>query len=214
MTSSCHIHSLAKHILGCKYSSQNVFNAINFYPHKKTIPLLNLASAPRVYSEPDGQSRVLQLPLEPIGNKVSNAVCSTQHLINSPENSLLVIQCYHNKKMLWLCILARMFIYTSFYIVISFCVSKNVIAQSITMCVHFIHVVLKLYDLNRLRNISLTPKTNTNQLNKMALYRQWTWFQQANSDRVVNTPSQWEATLHGNVVSHWLGACTKWSPNQ
>ena len=27
----------------------------------------------------------------------------------------------------------------------------------------------------------------------------------------VNVPSQWEATLHCNVVSHWLGAFTKWS---
>ena len=24
----------------------------------------------------------------------------------------------------------------------------------------------------------------------------------------VHTPSQWETTLHCNVVSHWLGACT------
>ena len=28
---------------------------------------------------------------------------------------------------------------------------------------------------------------------------------------IVNAPSQWETTLHCNVVSHWLGACTKWS---
>ena len=27
----------------------------------------------------------------------------------------------------------------------------------------------------------------------------------------VYAPSQWETTLHCNVVSHWLGAYTKWS---
>ena len=27
----------------------------------------------------------------------------------------------------------------------------------------------------------------------------------------VYVPSYWETTLHCNVVSHWLGACTKWS---
>ena len=27
----------------------------------------------------------------------------------------------------------------------------------------------------------------------------------------VNVPSQWEMTLHCNVVSHWLGAYTTWS---
>ena len=30
-------------------------------------------------------------------------------------------------------------------------------------------------------------------------------------DRFVHEPSHWEATLQCNVVSHWLGACTKWS---
>ena len=31
------------------------------------------------------------------------------------------------------------------------------------------------------------------------------------SDHFVYVPSQWETTLQCNVVSHWLGACTKWS---
>ena len=30
----------------------------------------------------------------------------------------------------------------------------------------------------------------------------------------VHAPSQWETTLHRNVVSHWLGACTKLSLQQ
>ena len=30
-------------------------------------------------------------------------------------------------------------------------------------------------------------------------------------DHFVYTPSQWETTLHCNVVSHWLRAFTKWS---
>ena len=30
-------------------------------------------------------------------------------------------------------------------------------------------------------------------------------------DHFVNAPSQWETTLHCNVVSHWLGAFIKWS---
>ena len=30
-------------------------------------------------------------------------------------------------------------------------------------------------------------------------------------NRFVNAPSQWEMTLQCNVVSHWLGAFTKWS---
>ena len=30
-------------------------------------------------------------------------------------------------------------------------------------------------------------------------------------DHFVYAPSQWETTLHCNVVSHWLGAYTKWS---
>ena len=29
-------------------------------------------------------------------------------------------------------------------------------------------------------------------------------------DHFVYVPSQWETTLHCNVVSHWLGAYTKW----
>ena len=29
-------------------------------------------------------------------------------------------------------------------------------------------------------------------------------------DHFVYAPSQWETMLHCNVVSHWLGACTKW----
>ena len=30
-------------------------------------------------------------------------------------------------------------------------------------------------------------------------------------DNFVNAPSQWDMTLYCNVVSHWLGAYTKWS---
>ena len=30
-------------------------------------------------------------------------------------------------------------------------------------------------------------------------------------DQFVYAPSQWETTLYCNVVSHWLGAYTKWS---
>ena len=30
-------------------------------------------------------------------------------------------------------------------------------------------------------------------------------------DHFVNAPSQWETTLHCNIISHWLGAYTKWS---
>ena len=30
-------------------------------------------------------------------------------------------------------------------------------------------------------------------------------------DHFVNAPSQWETMLQCNVISHWLGACTKWS---
>ena len=30
-------------------------------------------------------------------------------------------------------------------------------------------------------------------------------------DHFVYVPSQWETTLHCNVVSHWLGTYTKWS---
>ena len=30
-------------------------------------------------------------------------------------------------------------------------------------------------------------------------------------DHFVNGPSQWEMMLHCNVISHWLGANTKWS---
>ena len=30
-------------------------------------------------------------------------------------------------------------------------------------------------------------------------------------DHFVYVPSQWETMLQCNVVSHWLGACTKWS---
>ena len=31
------------------------------------------------------------------------------------------------------------------------------------------------------------------------------------SIKTLYTPSQWKTTLHCNVVSHWLGAYTKWS---
>ena len=31
------------------------------------------------------------------------------------------------------------------------------------------------------------------------------------SDHSVYAPSQWEMTLHRDVVSHWLGTCTEWS---
>ena len=33
-----------------------------------------------------------------------------------------------------------------------------------------------------------------------------------NVSSCVHAPSQWETTLQCNVVSHWLGAFTKWSP--
>ena len=32
--------NLITHALGCKYSPQNIYNAKNFNPHKKPIPLL------------------------------------------------------------------------------------------------------------------------------------------------------------------------------
>ena len=32
-------------------------------------------------------------------------------------------------------------------------------------------------------------------------------------DHFVYAPNQWETTLQYNVVSHWLGTCTKWSLN-
>ena len=34
---------------------------------------------------------------------------------------------------------------------------------------------------------------------------------QVHRDRSVHAPSQWETMLQCNVVSHWLGAYTKWS---
>ena len=41
------------------------------------------------------------------------------------------------------------------------------------------------------------------------------FFRWTNSrDHFVYAPSQWEATLLCNVVSHWLGANTKWSLEQ
>ena len=41
--------------------------------------------------------------------------------------------------------------------------------------------------------------------------RQWLnhWWPSRNN--FVNAPSQWETTLHCNIISHWLGAYTKWS---
>ena len=33
-------------------------------------------------------------------------------------------------------------------------------------------------------------------------------------DHFVYAPSQWETVLHCKVVSHWLGAYTKWSPRK
>ena len=33
----------------------------------------------------------------------------------------------------------------------------------------------------------------------------------ASRDHFVNASCQWERTLHCNIVSHWLGAYTKWS---
>ena len=33
-------------------------------------------------------------------------------------------------------------------------------------------------------------------------------------DQFGNAPSQWEMTLHCNIISHWLGTYTKWSPSQ
>ena len=38
----------------------------------------------------------------------------------------------------------------------------------------------------------------------------WMWIP---SDHFVDAPSLWETTLQCNVVSHWLGAFTKWSLN-
>ena len=34
---------------------------------------------------------------------------------------------------------------------------------------------------------------------------------QKGQDYSVHVLSQWEMTLHCNVISHWLGTCTKWS---
>ena len=33
-------------------------------------------------------------------------------------------------------------------------------------------------------------------------------------DQFVNAPSQWEMTLHCNIISYWLGTYTKWSLSQ
>ena len=38
-----------------------------------------------------------------------------------------------------------------------------------------------------------------------------TLFWHHSGDHFVNASSQWRTTLHNNVVSHWLGAYTKWS---
>ena len=35
--------------------------------------------------------------------------------------------------------------------------------------------------------------------------------QQQDRYHFVHAPSQWEMTLHWNVIAHWLGAYTKWS---
>ena len=39
----------------------------------------------------------------------------------------------------------------------------------------------------------------------------WAWYHLIHRDHFVPALSQWETTLHCNVVSRWLGPCTKWS---
>ena len=63
---------------------------------------------------------------------------------------------------------------------------------------------------------------NTNNMVKQHLGKQifslhqhtdsgWMTYQVYTKDHFVYAPSQWETTLQCNVVSHWLGAYTKWS---
>ena len=37
------------------------------------------------------------------------------------------------------------------------------------------------------------------------------WITRGTQEYFLYAPSQWETTLHCNVVSHWLGAYTNWS---
>ena len=43
------------------------------------------------------------------------------------------------------------------------------------------------------------------------VHREYATFHTYTQDHFVYVPSQWETTLHCNIVSHWLGAYTKWS---
>ena len=43
-------------------------------------------------------------------------------------------------------------------------------------------------------------------------YGDWVSLLERHRDHIVYAPSQWETTLHCNVVSYWLGAYTKLSP--
>ena len=50
-------------------------------------------------------------------------------------------------------------------------------------------------------NLTIIGQDDVSVLHHPAIYR----------DHFVYVPSQWETTLHFNVVFHWLGAYTKWS---
>ena len=65
-----------------------------------------------------------------------------------------------------------------------------------------IHVVLYDNYLYKRCFIELSKLTNTTS---------WTSWMVYDRDHFVYAPSQWETTLQCNVVSHWLGAYTKWS---
>ena len=41
--------------------------------------------------------------------------------------------------------------------------------------------------------------------------REWRYLGAIHRDHFVYVPSQWEMTLQCNIISHWLGAYTKWS---
>ena len=78
----------------------------------------------------------------------------------------------------------------------------DIVPVALVWCNHVVHKV---------KHISTTANTidevDTSQSVAMTPSQYYIIFR----DHFVYAPNQWETTLHCNVVSHWLGAYTKWS---
>ena len=180
-----------------------IYNDVITYPWYLKLPLVQLicqdiimtsswarwrlkSPAPRLFTQPFVQARIKE-------NTSSASLAFVRGIhrwpVNSPHKGSLTRKCFYLMTSSWKRSHVRCTVYGTI-------IMRN---------------LLVLFDVCRNNSSNGRLLSETKCCGWVKLNYPFGFARMKRRDPVVYAPSQWEATLQRNVVSHWLGACTKWS---